>query len=221
MQRMSTVVCQKCGHQNDDTDKFCGGCAAPLSDEGPADTSGDDEPIHIPGTPKPSSNPKPAIGLIIAFAIIPIVLFMVLGPGGSCSGSAEGVITSTGEPHGDYTLRPTSCYSGEHEDFFGVWVAPELESAGGGSGWRGGLKLVKNHMNQWEIYVESPVECQNNFDCVIRPLDTSTCSKVEVDVHNTNTMVNNITVREGHVNLECDTPEGGTYHASLTFEGCS
>jgi hypothetical protein len=220
MPAMSMVVCQKCGHQNDDSDKFCGGCAAPLGSASTPDTSTDDEPVHIPGTPKKSS-PKGIILGVLVMAALPMLLFGLLGPGGGCNGSAEGVITSTGQPHGDYTLRPTSCYSGEHEDFFGVWVAPELESAGGGSGWRGGIKLVKSHTNEWEIYVESPLECQNNFDCVIRQLDTSTCSKVEVDVHNTNTVVNNITVREGHVNLECETPEGGTYAASLTFDGCS
>jgi len=167
------------------------------------------------------ANKKKGIMILALFgAIVPIGLFAVVGGGGGCNGSAEGQIVSTGAPHGDYTLTPTSCYSGQHEDFFGVWVAPELTSEGGGQGWKGGLKLVKSHTNVWEVYVESPTECQS-FDCVVRQLDPAGCSKFEVDVHDTGNVFNDIRVREGYVNLECDTPEGGTLVANLTFEGCS
>ncbi len=214
---MSTVICPNCGHQNDDTDKFCGGCATPLGARA-VDTSA---PTAAPKKAPKKSSPKGVLFLVIAMAILPLGIMALSGGGGGCNGSAEGTIRSTGAPHGDYTLNPTSCYSGAHEDFFGVWVAPELQSANGHDGWRGGIKLVKNQLNQWDVYIESPIECQNDFDCVVRPLDTSTCSKVEIDVHNTNTTINNIRVREGHVSLECNTPEGGTYSANVSFDGCS
>ncbi|MBW2460880.1 MAG: hypothetical protein JRH11_04490 [Deltaproteobacteria bacterium] len=151
-------------------------------------------------------------------AIVPVI---ILGGSGGCNGSTEGEIRSTGAPFGDYTLHPTSCYSGQHEDFFGVWVAPEAsDDPSGNSGWRGGLKLVKDHSGAWEVYVESPTECQS-FDCVTRPLDPAHCERYEVDVHNTNTIVNDIWVREGSASFECETPEGGTFAAHLVFEGCS
>ena len=141
--------------------------------------------------------------------------------GGGCSGSVEGQIRSVGEPYGDYVIQPTSCFSGEHESFFGVWVTPDLsEDENGSSGFKGGLKLVKSHTGQWEVYVESPTECQS-FSCVIRELNPEHCDTFSVEVHNTSTTINDIRVREGHADLQCRLPEGGTFTAHLVFEGCS
>jgi hypothetical protein len=42
----------------------------------------------------------------------------------------------------------------------------------------------------------------------------------DVDVHKTNNNINDIWVVEGHAQLDCTTPEGGTVTANLKFDGC-
>lgn len=158
--------------------------------------------------------------LVGVLAFVPMIAIFAFGGGGGCTGSVEGTFQSTGQPFGDYSQTPTACFSGEHESFMGVWVAPELMSEGGSSGWKGGLKIVKSHLGPWEVYIESPTECQS-FNCVIRQLDAEHCSTFDVNVSNTNTYINDIRVREGHLRLQCTTPEGGTVSANLTFSGCS
>ena len=166
----------------------------------------------------------PILLLAAVGAIVPLVgvaLMLVLGGGDCGGGGVEGEIRSTGEPYGDYVMRPSSCYSGEHESFFGVWVAPALsEDESGRTGFKGGLKLVKSHDGRWLVFVESPNECRG-FDCVIRELDPEHCNTFSIDVRNTNSRVNRIVVREGRADLQCQLPEGGTFAAHLVFGGCS
>ena len=201
-------VCPSCGHENEPGARYCAQCAASMT-AGPSGKS----------TPQ-KKKVGPAIVLVIAFVALPILLFAVFSKGSIFGhGKTEGEIVSAGAPHGDWSLRPSSCYSGEHEDFFGVWAAPELSDSGGRSGWKGGLKVVRGHTGQWEAYLESPLECER-FDCVIREVDSAHCSVFDIDVRNTGTIVNDIRVREGHAKLDCEFPEGGTLQARLTFEGC-
>lgn len=223
------IDCPRCGHGNAAASKFCGQCAAPLGAAPPAEAS---PAIQPPDAPAPTlSRPRssgggakrvrPIILIAVFAAVVPIGAMMLMGGGLFGSGTVEGELRSSGQPYGDYSVRPTSCFSGEHESFFGVWVTPDLtEDAEGRTGFKGGLKIVKSHVGEWEIYVESPLECQS-FNCVIRPLDPEHCNVFQVDVHNTNTTVNDIRVREGTVDLECAPPEGGTFVAHLVFDGCS
>ena len=169
-----------------------------------------------PPTPK---NRKLVMLLPILFVVQAGIFILVFGSNG-CTGSVEGQIVSAGKPHGDYTLVPTSCFSGEHESFFGVWVTPDLQKVDGRQGFKGGLKIVKSHTGDWEVFVESPEEC-DGLQCKIRPLDTSSCKTFDVNVRNTNTTINDIRVREGHATIDCETPEGGRIEAKLDFDGCS
>ena len=171
-----------------------------------------------PAPHKPKKN-RLLVLLPILFVVQAAVFIAVFSSDG-CSGNVEGQIVSSGKPHGDYTLIPTSCFSGEHESFFGVWVTPDLMEVDGRKGFKGGLKIVKGHTGEWEIYVESPEECES-LNCKIRPLDISKCETFEVSVRNTNTTINDIRVREGHATLKCDTGEGGRFEAKLLFDGCS
>ena len=166
-------------------------------------------------------------GLLVALIAGPVVMglgllvipFLFLG-NPFAPGSAKGEIRSAGAPHGAYTLRPTSCYSGEHEGFFGVWVAPDLEEdSQGRSGFKGGLKLVKDPLGEWLVFLQSPAECQS-FACVTRPVPRAQCGTFDVSVRHTNVWVNEIREREGHADLECAFPEGGTLSAHLSFERC-
>jgi len=132
----------------------------------------------------------------------------------------KGEIRARGKPFGDYVQKPSECYSGEHQNFFGVWVAPPIRTVKGREGFQGGLKLVKSELEVWNAYVESPIECEG-LKCAIRPVDRATCSTFDVEVRNTNTSYNDIRVREGHAKLDCKIPNGGTLHVDLVFCGCS
>lgn len=210
------MQCPSCGHANAAGSRFCSQCATALVAPAPVAQAAAPRASH--GSPKPAKN----ILLVALFAaIIPgVMIFVFLGSGAFGDGTVEGQITSEGKPHGDYTMQPSSCFSGEHESFFGVWVTPPLQEVAEGTGFKGGLKLVKGHTGTWEVYVESPVECES-LNCVIRPLAADQCQVFDVAVRNTSTTVNDIRVREGHARLSCAFPEGGRYQADLTFSGCS
>jgi hypothetical protein len=135
------------------------------------------------------------------------------------SGSVEGEIHARGKPFGTWSMKPTSCYSGQHQNFFGVWLARELEKANGREGFKGGLKLMKSPLEEWNVYVETPLECES-FKCKIFELPRSSCKVFDVDVRKTGNNINDIWVVEGHAKVDCTTPEGGVVTANLTFDGC-
>lgn len=175
------------------------------------------DPADLPA-PKQAKGRRGVLVIALLGALIPMgVMFFVIGGGGG--GSVEGQIVSSGSPYGDYMMQPSSCFSGEHESFFGVWVTPELEKVDGRQGFRGGLKLVKSHLGEWEVYVESPIEC-SGLKCKIRQLPRDACSLFDVSVENTNTTFNDIRVRRGHASLDCRFSSGGKLSANLLFKGC-
>ncbi len=212
----SAVTCPKCGHHSEADAKFCSQCATALAASGGQVGF----PEVAPSLPAGSNSPVPRkrIGrLIVVGALIQAVaiaaFFMV-----DCSGKTEGEIRSVGKPLGDFAMEPPACHSGEHESFFGVWAAPKLETLDGRTGFRGGLKVVKNQVGEWEVYVENPNSCEG-FDCPIVQVERQHCSVFDVHVQSTNTTVNDIRLRQGHARLDCEFPEGGTLTANLTFSG--
>jgi hypothetical protein len=164
------------------------------------------------------AKPKTSRGTVV------FVVLMVLAPLGFfvfslASGGVEGEIRARGKPFGTYVQKPAACHSGQHESFFGVWLAPEIRESGGRSGFQGGLKLVKTQLGDWAVFVESPLECEG-FRCAIRELDKKSCKVFDIDVRNTNTTINDIRLKEGHAKLDCSFPDGGSLVANLTFDGC-
>ena len=204
--------CPFCGFTNQANASYCANCATAL-----AGAQKSSSPVAS-GKPNTAGAKRGVLILAVVGAIIPgIIVFFLLSPGGP--GNVEGSIYSSGQPHGSYVLTPSNCLSGEHESFFGVWLTSDLVKIDGRSGFQGGLKLVKTHLGDWEVYLESPNECQG-LRCAIRPVGFSDCSRYEVHVENTNTTYNDIRVRRGYANLECRFDEGGTLSANLTFKGC-
>ena len=170
--------------------------------------------------PEPQNKNKAALLLAPIILISQVVLFLFVFNGDGCQGSVEGQMRSTGKPHGDFTMKPEACFSGEHESFFGVWVAPKLVKVDGRQGFIGGLKILKSDVGKWKVFVESPNDCEG-LKCEIRPLPEEHCPTFDVGVRNTSTTINDIRVREGHAKLDCTLPEGGTFQADLKFDGCS
>ena len=196
------LTCLDCGHTNPHGSKFCSQCASAL--------------------PEHAEQPKTGARrwLVVAAWVVPLlavnVLFFrsVFG-----TGSVEGEIRSRGQPHGDYALEAAACFSGDRENFFGAWITPELVDKGKKYGAKGGLKLVKNPLGEWDVYVESPLECEG-FKCKTRPLEAAHCTRFEVEVHDTGTEVNDVVEREGRAALDCRFPGGGTLTANLRFDEC-
>lgn len=199
-----SLVCTSCGASNPARSKFCGQCAKPLT-----------HAVDTTAASGSSGGLAAGFGILAIFVFVGLVLFFAFG-----GSEVKGEIRARGAPFGSYVLVPTECHSGQHESFFGVWVTPELVRSEGREGFKGGLKLVKSHAGAWTVYVESPLECKG-LECAVRELERSHCQRFDVEVRNTSTLINDIRVREGHATLDCRLPEGGTFTANLTFEGCS
>lgn len=142
-------------------------------------------------------------GLLVIFSSFP-------------SGTATGGIRSTGNPHGDFEVRPVTCMDGEHWSFQGVWVVPETETSGSRSGFRGGLKLVKNEGGRIEVYVENPKRCQG-FTCEQRNVQRQFCSQFDVVLKDGKLPFR----QDGHAYIDCRFPETGTLQVKLDFSGCA
>jgi hypothetical protein len=199
---MKELVCADCGTKNGARAKYCSNCGMP---------------VGSPRSTTEQKNASPLFGIVgILALLVPVFLLMYC----AFSTTVEGEIRSQGKPFGDFQLKPSDCHSGAHENFFGVWVTPELVTVDGRRGFRGGIKLVKNHLNEWDVYVESPRDCRG-LECKIQKLTREACQTYVIDVRDTGNVVNDIRVREGRATLECRFPEGGSLSAKLEFDGCS
>jgi hypothetical protein len=135
----------------------------------------------------------------------------------SCpAGSATGEIRSTGKSHGDFVVRPVTCFAGGHWGFEGVWVVPETQTTAQRRGFKGGLKIMKHDTGQWEAHVENPLVCQG-FKCEQRRVERRHCRLFDVVVGSRSLWLR----QSGHARLDCGFPEGGTLRVDLTFKGCA
>ena len=149
---------------------------------------------------------------IVVCLLVGAFVFLMSHPRGSVTGE----IRSTGKPHGDFVVKPVTCYSGGHWDFNGVWVVTETLTSGSKRGFKGGLKIVKNDAGGLETYVENPRICQG-FQCKLTRVNPQYCN-----VFNVNVEERNIWMRyNGAARFDCTFPEGGTLKADLDFRGCA
>jgi len=151
--------------------------------------------------------------VLIALAILAL-LFTIFRS--HPQGSVTGDIRSTGAPHGDFVVRPVTCYTGGHWGFDGVWVVTETLTEGDRSGFRGGLKIVDAGAGGWDALVENPNICQG-FKCQQRRVDKKYCRVHDVVVSDMSAFLR----YSGHALFDCLFPEGGTLKAALTFDGCA
>jgi len=208
------TTCTKCGHENDSDARFCDQCAAPL-----APAAGPAKPATASPALAAVFKKKKLFRLVALFVALDVVAVIVFFASGAFGSSVEGEIRSAGLPNGDFVMAPPTCHSGEHESFFGVWVAPELEEIDGRTGFRGGLKVLKNPLGQWEAYLESPNTCRG-FECQVLQVKKEHCLVFDIRVENSGTTVNDVRLREGYAKLQCKFPEGGTLKVDLKFSGC-
>jgi len=189
-------------------------------------TTSPGRPLDEPGplrSPFPVTSPEPptkpsskwgavkAVLFILAFLALLFTIFR-----SHPQGSATGDLRSTGAPHGDFVVRPVTCFNGGHWGFDGVWVVTETLTDGDSSGFRGGLKIVDAGAGGWDAWVENPTVCQG-FQCQQRYVDRRHCRVHDLVVSEMSVFLRT----SGHATLDCAFPEGGTLKAELTFDGCA
>jgi len=151
---------------------------------------------------------------------VALLYFVTQGPS-SCS-STEGKLVASGEALGDFTLTPTQCRSGEHEQFFGVYLLPEANN-------KGGVKIVKDPTSGYRVTIEKPGSCKEDV-CEVVEVTADGCETFKVRVVPTSTYVNDIRLLDGSLHLDCDgdkasrpgsrAPRPPTVKANITFESC-
>ncbi|MEZ4221085.1 MAG: zinc ribbon domain-containing protein [Polyangiaceae bacterium] len=220
-------VCKQCGHENDDVVTHCVQCKLFLRPRSrkrcaACGTLNHPDRTHCTGCQIDLSGPVQMRGakkelllaLLAAGIIIPVIIWYSTR---DQRGTATGQIRATGT-YGDFTLAVNKCVSGQVDDFFGVWVMPELvEFKPGTMGWKGGLRLVRSG-DQWAVYVSDPTTC-HDYDCNETRLDPAKCKTFEVKVRDTDASRNDITAREGSARLECR-DGAGSFDADVKFRGC-
>ena len=132
-----------------------------------------------------------------------------------CS-QVQGTLVAGGfGPEGGFTFRPESCQSGQRQGFFGIVLLGDGPAAGA-------VLLVEDPDQGPIVTIKLPGSCptagmQGCAEVVIRP---DQCTVFERAVRNTETRINNLTLREGHLRMQCAMPDIGTLEAHLEFEGC-
>jgi len=160
---------------------------------------------------EPSTRAKPigrlALLFLGAMIVVPMVLLVECG-------HADGQITVTGGPHGDFVIEPDDCHSllpygshgaalhGARDDTGAAYVVADPATRGR------------------EIQIEVPGSCDEDGSCTLLFVGEDACTTFDVQVENTLTTVNDVRLVKGHATLEC-TLEGGTeVSGRLDFDGC-
>jgi hypothetical protein len=156
--------------------------------------------------------------LMFVIAILNVVImggvfYFVMGSGG-CS-SVEGQFVATGKPLGNFKFVAEQCRSGQRMNFFGVVLL--------GKGPNDGAIVPIQDVAQGKmVKVEIPGSCQppDLEVCKEVNIKPDQCSVFQMSVKRTNTRVNNITLLDGYLKLDCKFEEGGTVKADFKFESC-
>ena len=131
------------------------------------------------------------------------------------SGSIEGKVESKGAA-GNWVLTSGNCQSGQREAYFGaVAFGPE------GSGVA--IKLVKDATKGWSLVVNKADTCKagpEKSDCRAIVLTADNCTKIDVDVSNTNTTINDVKVVDGKLDIDCSDGPDNSIKGKLTLSYC-
>lgn len=151
------------------------------------------------------------IALPLNIAMIGAGLFMTKG----CS-SVSGDVVSKGEPLGNFTFVPKQCRSGQRMSFFGSVLLGEGPQDGA-------VVAIMDPVKGKILKVEVPGSCEppDYEKCKEVIIDPTFCSRYDMVVNRTSIMVNNIVLIDGHLNVDCAFPGGGSVKGNITFERCN
>ena len=204
--------CPNCGHDASTTATFCEQCGSKL--DSPLSGSSGSTPMAARTQKSSQSTGRKLLIVALSSVVwVGIGAFFLFGPDG-CS-STEGSLVSRGEATGDFTLTPTSCRSGQHEGFFGVYLVPDKDNLGG-------LKIIKDPVKDYVVQLELPGSCSGD-ECEVVTLKKKQCRVLKSKVVRTSTTVNDIVLLDGSIELDCEVKRKGEISeitANIKFESC-
>jgi hypothetical protein len=130
-------------------------------------------------------------------------LFVLVAVG--CSNKISGSIDVTTKEHGDYSITPGQCISGEREDFFGV----DLREDKGDKI----IRVIKDPNDGYSVRINIP----GTKKAVV--VNDDVCSTFKVRVKKQNSTINDIKNIKGRIKLDCKVG-GSTVKANVKFENC-
>ncbi len=130
------------------------------------------------------------------------VLTGLLGTG--CS-KASGSIHVSSKEHGDFTISPDQCGSGEHENFYGV----DLQEGDGDKI----IRIIKDPNGGYTLKTNIP-----GSETAITVYG-EVCSTFDISLAKQSSTVNDIRGIEGHAKIDC-VIDGVKLDADLLFENC-
>jgi hypothetical protein len=134
------------------------------------------------------------------------LLMGVLGLGViGCSNKISGSADVTTKEHGDFSIKPDECVSGERQEFFGA----DLRQGDG----RKIIRIISDPKAGYSVKVNIP----DTKKAVV--VNDDVCSKFDVHVEKQNSTINNIKNVKGRAKLKCKV-EGSKVKADLKFENC-
>lgn len=135
-----------------------------------------------------------------------MVVLAACGEGVLGGDALNGRLSARSDLHGDWTMTPTGCLSGERQLFFGV----DLSERGDGGTL---VRIVLDPLEGYRVALNVPGQD------IALVLDAASCEVFDVHVGRTNTRVNEIWAVEGFAFLTCRGPSLEV-DADLEFSGC-
>lgn len=119
-----------------------------------------------------------------------------------------GRLSVRSDEYGSWIMSPTTCFSGEHQQFFGVDLTEDGDVDRG-------VRIVLDPVDGYTLLMNIP----GRDLALVLAEPAGECAVFDLDVTRTNVRVNEIWEVEGHALVECRAP-GLEIDADLEFVGC-
>jgi hypothetical protein len=130
-------------------------------------------------------------------------LFILVGSG--CSNKLSGSVDVTTKAHGDYSIKPGQCISGEREDFFGADLREGDDDKI--------IRVMKDPKEGYSVRINVP----GSKKAVV--VNDDVCSTFKVRVKKQKSTINDVTNVKGRIKLDCKVGTT-TVEANIRFENC-
>ena len=130
-------------------------------------------------------------------------LFVLAGVG--CSNKISGSIDVTTKAHGNYSITPGQCISGEREDFFGADLREGKADKI--------IRVIKDPKEGYSVRINIP----GTKKAVV--VNDGVCSTFKVRVKKQSSTINDVRNVKGRIKLDCKVG-GSTVEANIKFENC-
>lgn len=124
-----------------------------------------------------------------------------------CTNELKGEAEASTKESGKFSIKPTECYSGERQGFFGV-------DAREGDDGKKIVRLINDPKDGYSVKINIP-----DSDKALILQKGESCKKFDVHVEKQNSEINNIHNVRGHIKIDC---KKGDMKAkvNITFANC-